>query len=143
MSGGDINALINSGAIDAVLIGSNGIITFELDRRSGTVQNNRPSNYNLTDLPAVATIAPLWDDLIIDSRMDPDDTTQVNEAAIYWLYDTSAANNRLIIQWDKVRFTSDSEPGDITFQVILDANTGQVHFNYKNLDRPWSQKRMT
>ncbi len=117
-----------------VLVGSNGIITFELDRRSGTVQNNRPGNDNLTDLPAVATIAPLWDDLIIDSRIDPNDDSQPNDAAVYWVHDTSAGNNRLIIQYDKVRFTSNSEVGDITFQVILDANTGYVHFNYANLD---------
>lgn len=107
-----------------VIIGSNGQITFEWQRESGIIRNNHQWNYGLNDTPLVAAIAPLWDDLEI---VGP-------EAAVYWQVEGSGSDQRLIIQYHKIRFWGDSLPGDITFQVILSEVDGSIQFNYLDLD---------
>jgi subtilisin family serine protease len=111
---------------DQIIIGGNGQLTFEWDRRSGSVRNNSPTNTDLStqNTPAVATIAPFWDDLEI---VGP-------EAAVYWDVQGSGSDQQLVIQFHKVRFWGSPEPGDISFQVILSEGDGTIRVNYLDLD---------
>ncbi|MGI6419918.1 MAG: S8 family serine peptidase [Thermoguttaceae bacterium] len=109
-----------------VIIGSNGQITFEWDGTSRSYRNNSVWNYGLNDTPMVATIAPFWDDLEI---VGP-------EAMVYWEVLGEDADQRLIVQWDKIRFWDGSAPRQetITFQAILYEGDGSIQLNYLDLD---------
>jgi probable HAF family extracellular repeat protein len=110
-------------------ISSNGLITFG----SGN------SEYSNTDLsagdPSQAAIAPLWDDLI---------TGTSNPMLIGRFEDSNgnavsapASASRLVIEWNHV-FHYYSSPNGMTFQAILQLNTGTtagaITFNYFDLD---------
>jgi hypothetical protein len=103
-----------------LFVSSNGLITFG----SGN------SEYRNSDLspggttPSQPAIAPLWSDwLKNDDGSGP---------MILW----TIRNNQLIIEWNRIQHYPGSQP--ITFQVILDLNTGgqpgDIVFNYDNLN---------
>src|SRR5262249_11295035 len=103
---------------------SNGLITF------GSAEDTS-GNTDLTFAPSQAAIAPLWDDW----RTDLD----LNDQVLGKFEDTTADGvaDRLIIEWNQVQHY-DTSPSDVTFQAILQLNTGAtpgaITFNYPDLD---------
>ena len=99
--------------------GSNGYVTFGAGQSAYT-------NDVLTSATAFPepTIAALWDDW--DNRNDP------NSLVLY-----AVRGNRLIVEWSQVQHYPIS-PGTVTFQAILQLNTGagngSITFNYVDLD---------
>lgn len=106
-------------------VSSNGFITF-----GGSAVTNSALNTDLTTQPTYPTIAPLWDDYV--TNQSPSGST--NDSVLY-LFDTP--NNRLIIEWSSVRFYGYSSSETVTFQAILQLNTGTapgiITFNYVDL----------
>ncbi len=100
-------------------VNSNGMITFG----SGLTGTSSFSNSDLTTTPSQATIAPLWDDWIV---------TGGTQSAVYYQVQGSGASQRLIIQWNDLSAFQLNQTGQVTFQVILNAD-GTMIFNYKNL----------
>jgi subtilisin family serine protease len=107
-----------------VIIASNGTITFEWDRRQGTIYNGWFLSGPLTDIPVVATIAPFWDDLEIVGA----------NAAVYWEVRGSGSDQRLIVQWDNIHIDDSGRPSDMVFQAVLYESDGSIQFNYQNID---------
>ncbi len=97
-------------------VSSNGLITFS---RGYTAWYNS----NLTSSPVYATIAPFWDDLVVDSS-----------ARVYWALRGAGDQQRLIVQWDDVRFYGHSGSGRVTFQSVLYEADNSIRFNYLDLD---------
>src|SRR5262249_44692236 len=103
---------------------SNGLITF------GSAEGTS-GNTDLTFAPGQAAIAPLWDDW----RTDLD----LNDQVLGKFEDTTGDGvaDRLILEWNRVQHY-DTSPSDVTFQAILQLNTGAtpgaITFNYPNLD---------
>ncbi len=100
-----------------LFVSSNGLITFGGADSSFT-------NADLTASPALAAIAPFWDDLIVSG-----------DAASNVLYQVlgSGTTTRLVIQWNKVSFFTGSTAGDtITFEAVLGLD-GSIRFNYQDL----------
>ncbi|MCK4623806.1 MAG: PPC domain-containing protein, partial [Phycisphaerae bacterium] len=98
-------------------VSSNGLITFG----SG---NSDYTNTNLTTFPSQAAIAPYWDDLVVDSSSD---------AAVLWEVRGSGDQQRLIIQWNDIRYIAGAGEGQITFQAVLDETNDSMQFNYLDL----------
>ena len=107
----------------ALFVSDNGLITF------GSGDPNYV-NSDLATSPTQRCIAVLWDDWVTDVST----SGASNDSVIYRL-DTSA--NRLIIEWNAVR-SSNAPGGEITFQAILQLNTGSsagtITLNYPDLD---------
>jgi Dockerin type I domain/Bacterial Ig-like domain len=101
-------------------INSNGMITFG----SGLTGSASYSNTDLTSAPSQAIIAPLWDDWVI---------TGGSQSAVYWQVQGSGASQRFIVQWNDVSTFQGAQTGQVTFEVILNAD-GTMIFNYKNLN---------
>src|SRR5262249_19896851 len=103
---------------------SNGLITF------GSAEGTS-GNTDLTFAPGQAAIAPLWDDW----RTDLD----LNDQVLGKFEDTTGDGvaDRLILEWNRVQHY-DTSPSDVTFQAILQLNTGAtpgaITFNYPDLD---------
>jgi len=95
-----------------LFVDSNGLLTFG----SGT-----SSRYNntLTVEPAQAAIAPFFDDLTT--------TRNANDQVLYQFQDTTGDSipDRLIVEWNDV-YHYDTTASPITFQAILQLNTGSV-----------------
>jgi subtilisin family serine protease len=98
-----------------IYVSSNGIITFG-------DSNTAWANSNLTVSPTQSAIVPLWDDLVVDGG-----------GSIVWSIRGSGDQQRLVIQWDQVRFYGSSD-GTVTFQAILYEADGSIRFNYADLD---------
>ncbi len=84
------------------------------------------TGYNNTDLTSgtYPIIAPYWDDLVTNS------TTQ----RVFWESRGVGADERLIVQWNTVRYYADSGGADpITFQAVLYDADGRIEFNYLDL----------
>src|SRR5205085_3798159 len=96
----------------------NGLITF------GT-GDSQFTNSNLNTSPGEAAIAPLWDDWV---------TFASGTDQVLYKFDSGS---RLIIEWHGVQHFS-SSPSTVTFQAILQLNTGSapgaMTFNYVDLD---------
>ena len=103
---------------------SNGLLSFGSDV-------GYSGNTDLTFAPGQATIAPLWDDW----RTDLD----LNDQVLAKLEDTTGDGvaDRLIVEWSRVQHYATS-PSDVTFQAILQLNTGatpgDITLNYPDLD---------
>jgi extracellular elastinolytic metalloproteinase len=108
----------------SLFVSSNGLITFG----SG---EDTSGNTSLTSRPSQAAISPLWDDW----RTDMNFTDQV----LGKFQDTNGDGvpDRLIIEWNHVE-SYDPSPSDVTFQAILQLNTGAtpgtIKFNYPDID---------
>jgi hypothetical protein len=99
-------------------VSSNGLITF------GGI-NSSFSNSNLTTSPALASIATFWDDLHTGGG--------AANSNVYSQVLGSGATQRLVVQWNQIRFFSGSTAGDtITFQAIIFAD-GSIRVNYLDL----------
>ena len=101
-------------------INSNGMITFG----SGLTGSASYTNTDLTNAPSQAIIAPLWDDWVI---------TGGSQSAVYWQVQGSGASQRFIVQWNDVSAYQGAQTGQVTFEVILNAD-GTMIFNYQNLN---------
>lgn len=96
-----------------IFASSNGLISF-------LAGNTAYNNTDLSTSPTGPVIAPLWDDWRTDSN--------ANDAVL-----GKIDGNRLIIEWSQIQHYS-STPSTITFQAILQlntgANSGNITFNY-------------
>lgn len=99
-------------------VDSNGRITFDANDGS-------PLNTDLTFTPGTATIAALWDDLVVSGSANSN---------VYWEVRGSSGQRRLIIQWNDVQFKGASAGDTITFQAILYEADGVIDFNYLDLN---------
>jgi len=110
-------------AYSSFYVSTNGLLTFGGSNSSGT-------NANLTDSPRQPAIAPLWDDWV-------NVTGQAMLLARYDDFNSDGTGDRLVLEWNNVQGYR-SSPSSITFQVILQLNTGTVPgefaFNYPDLD---------
>jgi hypothetical protein len=106
----------------SVSLNPNGLITF-----GGTTTSS--TNGDLTSTPTQAAIAVLWDNWSTSTNGPAGST----DSAVLYRLD----GNRLIIEWSDVPF-SGSTLGAVTFQAILQLNTGSVPgriiANYVDLD---------
>src|SRR5262249_48749830 len=106
-----------------VYVSTNGLITFG----SG---NTSASNSDLTSSPSQRAIAVLWDDWT---------NTSGNPMLLGKYEDTNGdgVSDRLILEWNRVQGNS-SPPSSVTFQAILQLNTGatpcDIVLNYPDLD---------
>jgi hypothetical protein len=98
-------------------VSSNGLITFGAG-------NSGFSNADLTTAPSQAAIAPFWDDLHTGGG--------AAGSGVYYQVLGSGADQRLVIQWNQVRFFSGTAGDTITFQAVLKQD-GSVRFNYLDL----------
>jgi hypothetical protein len=103
-------------------VDSNGLLTFGSATASA-------ANTDLKTGPTQRAIAPLWDDW----------SSTVGQPMILGKYEDvngDGVNDRLILQWNDVRYLS--SPSTVTFQVILSLNTawrpGEIVFEYVDLD---------
>ncbi len=97
-------------------VSSNGLLSFGAPESSF-------ANSSLDTFPAVAVIAPLWDDL--DSRS--------SGGATYWEVRGTADQQQLIVQWDQVDYFDSRDADPITFQMVLSEVDGSIQFNYLDL----------
>ncbi len=79
-------------------------------------------NYDLEDTPPQQAIAVLWDDLVVPEGEE-----------VYWDIKGTGQDERLIIQWENVKFQGLSTQGEVTFQAELYSN-GNIHLNYEDID---------
>ncbi len=101
-----------------LFVSSNGLITFG----SG---NNAHANTDLAGSPTQPAIAVLWDDLYVGS-------TGPN-SSLRWRVLGSGSSERLIIQWNNVRYYDGSGSDPITFQVVLSEADGSIQLNYRDI----------
>jgi hypothetical protein len=103
---------------NVVFVSSNGLLTFG-------AANSAFTNADLTTSPTQAAIAVFWDDLHTAGG--------VAGSGVFAQVTGTGADQRLTIQWNKVRFFSGGTAGDtITFQAQLFAD-GRVRLNYMDL----------
>jgi hypothetical protein len=100
---------------DTLFVNSNALITFG----SGTTAYN---NTDLTNSPSQACIADLWQDLV---TYDP-------PSFVYWEVRGSGSDQRLIIQFDHMRYIGQGTP-TLTFETVLYTD-GSFQFNFNNLN---------
>src|SRR5262249_49604667 len=108
----------------SLFVSSNGLLTF------GSAYDSALDT-DLTSKPSQPAIAPLWDDWRTDLN--------VNDQVLGKFQDTTGDGvpDRLIIEWNQVPHYA-TTPSDVTFQVILQLNTGAtpgtITFNYPDID---------
>jgi hypothetical protein len=106
------------GTETSAFVSSNGLVTF------GSA-NTAFTNADLTTSPSQAAIAAFWDDLHTGGG--------AADSGVYFQVLGSGAGQRLVIQWNKVRFFSGGTAGDtLTFQVQL-SKDGRVSWNFADL----------
>ena len=95
------------------------------------------SNTDLTDTSLTqAAIAPFWDDLTTAKNLA---TGALDDLVLYQLRDVNGDNtpDQLIIEWNNVQFFSSTSTDGMTYQAVLQLNTGSVDgniiFNYIDL----------
>lgn len=105
-------------ATNQLYVYANGFLTL-----GGRQTGDNFTNGDLTAFPSRATIAPLWDDL---------DFTYTATTVLY-KFDA----DRLIIEWSNAEIAGYPGMGELTFQAILQLNTGldsgNIIFNYPDL----------
>ena len=99
-------------------VGSNGLITFFAPETS-------PNNSDLTQSPLFPTIAALWDDLIVSGTAN---------SSVLWEVRGSGTDQRLIVQWNEVRFVGAGSTDVITFQAVLYESDDTIEINYLDID---------
>jgi hypothetical protein len=101
----------------SVFVSSNGLMTFGGGDASF-------GNADMTLSPALAGIAPFWDDLIVSGS--------ANSHVLFQVLG-SGSTQRLVVQWNQISFFSGGTAGDtITFEAELFAD-GSIRFNYPDL----------
>src|SRR5262245_842730 len=101
-----------------VFVSSNGLLTFGAGNAGFT-------NADLTTTPAQASIAAFWDDLHTGGGQPGSN--------VFFQVLGSGPTQRLVIQWNQIRFFGGGTAGDtITFQAQLFAD-GRIQFNYPDL----------
>src|SRR5207248_9884401 len=100
-----------------IFVSDNGLITF-------TSAITTSNNSDLSTSPTQAAIAVVWDDWTTNAATSSAGAT--NDCVLYQL---DAVNNRLIIEWNAIRRVGITSLGDVTFQAILQLNTGSVAGN--------------
>jgi hypothetical protein len=110
-------------AYTSFYVSTNGLISFGSS-------NTSAANTDLTSAPTQRVIAPLWDEWVNTS----------GQAMLLGKYEDTNGDgtlDRLIVQWNNVQ-SYPSSPSAVTFQAILQLNTGAapgaVTFNYPNLN---------
>jgi O-glycosyl hydrolase len=107
----------------SLFVSSNGLITFDS-------QNGSAANSDLSSLPTQRALAPLWDDwhYVPGQRMILGKYEDLN---------ADGNSDRLILEWNNVQ-GAPSSPSTVTFQAILQLNTGtrpgEFVFNYPDLN---------
>ncbi|MCY2968846.1 MAG: hypothetical protein NT069_35330, partial [Planctomycetota bacterium] len=108
----------------AVYVGANGLITFG-------APNESADNGNFATSPSTPAIAPFWDDLRTDLGVDDQVLARFEDL------NNDGQADRLIIEWNQVEHFL-SPAGNVTFQAVLQLNTGSVdgtiQFNYLDAD---------
>jgi len=102
---------------DDLYVSSNGLITFGQSVREY-------ENASLTNGPAPATIAALWDDLV---------TTTDDGSAVLWELRGAGDSQRLVIQWNQVQYYGDWGTGAVTFQAVLYEADDSIELHYADL----------
>ena len=105
-------------AYDRVYVSSNGLITFGA---AETAYENTP----LTAGPSLAAVAAYWDDLVVSGRRN---------AGVYWAVRGAGDEQRLVLQWQRVRPYGSWGRGTATFQAVLYEADGAIRLNYEDLD---------
>ena len=112
----------------SIFVSTNGLITMG-------AANTAFSNDDLTDYPANASIAVLWDDLLLTPFAADSILARLDDAS------GDGVPERLVIEWSDVQRHADNGPGSaipMTFQAILALNTGAqpgaIVFNYRDID---------
>ena len=100
------------------LASSNGHVSFD----SGS---NHWSNSDLAAAPRAALAAALWDDLFIDPAG--------GNILVAVRGGRNAPDQRLIVQWDNVRFYGGGADETVTFQAVLSEADNSIRFNYLDL----------
>ena len=89
------------------------------------VGSSAATDWSNVRLPAAATpngiVAPFWDDLRLNTR-----------GAIWYRTVGTAPNRRFVVEWAAVPHYFDV--GDATFEAILEESTGDVVFQYQDVD---------
>ncbi|MBX7166500.1 MAG: S8 family serine peptidase [Pirellulales bacterium] len=101
-----------------LFVSSNGLLNLGAPHTSGI-------NSDLTQTPTNAAIAALWDNLVVSGTA---------QSKVYYKLDGSGSSQRLIVQWNKVRYVGASSSDTITFQVVLNESGNTVQINYLDLD---------
>ncbi len=126
LTGSDDNSATISPGFDFTFYGVN-YNSFNVNT-NGTISlggsNSNFSNTDLTTSPTVATIAPYWDDLHMSGG-------QPGSNAYYQVLG-AGASERLVIQWNEIRYFGGTSTDPITFQAVLFADGG-MQFNYLDL----------
>jgi len=91
-------------------------------------------NTDLTSSPALPTIAPLWTDLFNNNL--PNNAPEI--MGQFQQLNGSGVDNQLVIEWNQVGAWRDFYSPPITFEAILQLNTGfntsSITFNYTTLN---------
>jgi Ca2+-binding RTX toxin-like protein len=112
----------------SLFVSSNALISFG-SSNAGYI------NDDLTSSPSQAVIALFWDDLVTVNS----GTGNLDDLVLYQFVDINADStpDQLIIEWNNVHFIGSGGTDGITFQAILQLNTGSVNgdiiFNYVDL----------
>ncbi|HEV3416877.1 MAG TPA: dockerin type I domain-containing protein [Pirellulales bacterium] len=102
---------------NAVDVNVHGVITMSRGGVNG-------SNSNLSASPGPATIAPLWDNIVIGGSA---------QSAGYYKLESTSSSSRLVIEWSHVSFVGGPQTGQVTFEAILNSD-GSIFFNYLNFN---------
>jgi uncharacterized delta-60 repeat protein len=111
-----------------LFVSDNGLITFG----SGT---GAFGNTDLGTFPSQAALAPLWDAW----RTDYDGgATEDQVLGKFEDLNGDSNNDRLVLEWNRVRHSAGAVSQHVTFQAVLQLNTGgrpgAITFNYADLD---------
>lgn len=98
-------------------VSTNGFIRLDTGLTSSITTNNLAGTTR-------SIIAPLWDDLKVDS----------SDLDITYKLDGSTPNQILTVEWKNVRWPYNSPLVNAEFQVQLFENNGVIKFNYGNMD---------
>ena len=115
----------------SLFVSSNALISFGAGVT--TVSNTDLTDTSLTQ----AAIAPFWDDLVTNKNLA---TGALDDLVLYQLRDVNGDNtpDQLIVEWNNVQFFSGTNTDGMTFQAVLQLNTGgsvdgNIIFNYIDL----------
>jgi len=126
----DVNLGFNFGYYGNVYsrlhITSNGIIAFLVEESKDAVRavHSRYANVDFENSknPLKAVIAPFWDDLYL------------GDGSFYYEITGEDGNHEFIITWNNVHAIGASGENGITFQVVLQEASGDILFNYRDVE---------
>ena len=110
------NFPFNGTSYSQIYINSNGMLSFESNKKSGTYNNKHLSDTN--EPPDKFQIFPYWDDIRRNS----------GQTIKYATLDNNGANERFVVEWKNVAHYNNSNK-HYTFQVVLYTD-GSIRFRY-------------